>query len=223
MGGWCARLRFSGKLTAPSVWDGCWPRLAGRCCGGFSTDSTGFLRDSECHWGGFSGDRALRGLALFRTKNLLTHEHSHHLPLRGWTHFQERLEQARLQVFGLCAGWDTVLSWPSRRRWVCVRLTFASSIADWRSACDLLGWRCLGQALNEKWALNLSVAEWRILVEPAGQRTLRTTSAMRRRAAGLQEPTRMNIFQLTERTPTIKNAATGSSPRRGRAFPHLSQ
>jgi hypothetical protein len=27
-------------------------------------------------------------------------------------------------------------------------LTFDSSIADWRSACDLLGWRGLGQALT---------------------------------------------------------------------------
>jgi hypothetical protein len=53
-------------------------------------------------------------------------------------------------------------------------LTFASSIADWRSAFDLLGWRGLGQALNEEWAVNLSMAEWRVLLEPARQRTLRT-------------------------------------------------
>ena len=53
-------------------------------------------------------------------------------------------------------------------------LTFDSSIADWRSACDLLGWRGLGRALNEEWAVNLSMAEWRFLLEPSGQRTLRT-------------------------------------------------
>ena len=30
-------------------------------------------------------------------------------------------------------------------------LTFDSTIADWRSAGDLLGWHRLGQALNEDW------------------------------------------------------------------------
>jgi hypothetical protein len=52
-------------------------------------------------------------------------------------------------------------------------LTFDSSIADWRSACDLLGWRGLGQALNEEWGLSLSMTAWRDLLEPAGQRSLR--------------------------------------------------
>ena len=53
-------------------------------------------------------------------------------------------------------------------------LTFDSTIAEWRSACDLLSWRGLGQALNEEWAMSLSMTEWRDLLEPAGQRTLRT-------------------------------------------------
>jgi hypothetical protein len=52
-------------------------------------------------------------------------------------------------------------------------LTFDSSIADWRSACDLLSWRGLGQALNQEWAMSLSLAEWRTILEPADQRTLR--------------------------------------------------
>lgn len=53
-------------------------------------------------------------------------------------------------------------------------LTFDSSIADWRSACDLLGWRGLGQSLNEEWGLSLSAAAWRNLLEPADRRNLRT-------------------------------------------------
>jgi hypothetical protein len=62
-------------------------------------------------------------------------------------------------------------------------LAFDSSIADWRSACDLLGWRRLGQALNTEWGMSLSMEEWRELLEPSGQRTLRTLcEAISRRA-----------------------------------------
>jgi hypothetical protein len=53
-------------------------------------------------------------------------------------------------------------------------LTFDSSIADWRSACDLVCWRGLGRALNDEWRMSLSLAEWREVLEPADQKTLRT-------------------------------------------------
>jgi hypothetical protein len=52
-------------------------------------------------------------------------------------------------------------------------LTFDSSIADWRVACDLLDWRRLALALNAEWGLSLSLAEWRGLLEPAKERRLR--------------------------------------------------
>lgn len=54
-----------------------------------------------------------------------------------------------------------------------VVLTFDSSIDDWRFACDLLGWRALGRALNEEWGMSLGAPEWRALLEPSRQRTLR--------------------------------------------------
>lgn len=53
-------------------------------------------------------------------------------------------------------------------------LTFGSSVADWRSACDLVGWRRLGRALNQEWNINLSTPEWQGLLEPAGERYLRS-------------------------------------------------
>jgi hypothetical protein len=53
-------------------------------------------------------------------------------------------------------------------------LTFDSSIAEWRLACDLLEWQGLGQALNEGWEMSLSITQWREILEPPRQRTLRT-------------------------------------------------
>jgi hypothetical protein len=52
-------------------------------------------------------------------------------------------------------------------------LTFDSSIADWRFACDLVGWRGLARALNEEWGMSLSLREWREILEPHDKRTLR--------------------------------------------------
>jgi len=56
-----------------------------------------------------------------------------------------------------------------------------SNLRGSRRITDLLGWRGLGHALNEEWTMNLSMAGWRVLLEPAPQRTLHTTSAMRTR------------------------------------------
>jgi hypothetical protein len=52
-------------------------------------------------------------------------------------------------------------------------LTFDSSIADWRVACDLVGWRGLARALNEEWGMSLSMREWWEILEPSDKRTLR--------------------------------------------------
>jgi len=53
-------------------------------------------------------------------------------------------------------------------------LTLDSSIADWRLACDLVGWRGLGRALNDEWGMSLSLAQWREVLEPPDKRTIRT-------------------------------------------------
>jgi len=51
-------------------------------------------------------------------------------------------------------------------------LTFRSTVADWRSACDLLHWRELGRGLGTEWGINATDAEWRAVLEPARERTL---------------------------------------------------
>ncbi len=52
-------------------------------------------------------------------------------------------------------------------------LAFETTVADWRSACDLLDWRPLGRALDGEWSLGRSDAAWRTVLEPAKERTLR--------------------------------------------------
>jgi hypothetical protein len=47
-----------------------------------------------------------------------------------------------------------------------------STVADWRHACDLVGWRKLGRALNTHWGINATEAEWQAVLKPARQRTL---------------------------------------------------
>jgi hypothetical protein len=70
-------------------------------------------------------------------------------------------------------------------------LTFDSSIADWRLACDLVGWRGLGRALNDEWGMSLSLAEWRDVLEPPDRKTLRTLCHTISHAAAIESlPTR---------------------------------
>ncbi len=52
------------------------------------------------------------------------------------------------------------------------KLTFSTTVDDWRDACDLLEWRQLGHALNEAWGLTHTDEEWRGVLEPADTRTL---------------------------------------------------
>lgn len=51
-------------------------------------------------------------------------------------------------------------------------LSLSSTVTDWRNACDLLGWRKLGHALNTHWGIHATEAEWQAVLEPARQRTL---------------------------------------------------
>jgi hypothetical protein len=53
-----------------------------------------------------------------------------------------------------------------------VALSFDTTVAEWRDACDLLGWRELGHAYNQLWGITCTDAEWRAVLEPAGQRRL---------------------------------------------------
>jgi hypothetical protein len=54
-----------------------------------------------------------------------------------------------------------------------ILLTFNSTIAEWRDACDLLGWRKLAKSLNDWFKTNLSDEQWKAVLEPARGKTLR--------------------------------------------------
>ena len=55
-----------------------------------------------------------------------------------------------------------------------VDLTSETTIAEWRSACDLVDWRQLGGALDREWKLGRRPdMAWRSVLEPARTRTLR--------------------------------------------------
>lgn len=52
-------------------------------------------------------------------------------------------------------------------------LTFESTIAEWRDACDLVGWRDLGRALAEEFQVDIDQETWRGVLTPPRERTLR--------------------------------------------------
>jgi hypothetical protein len=53
-----------------------------------------------------------------------------------------------------------------------VTLSFSSTVADWRRACDLVPAAQLGEALNRGWGMEASPEEWAKILEPAKKRTL---------------------------------------------------
>jgi hypothetical protein len=60
----------------------------------------------------------------------------------------------------------------------CAFLSFASTVAEWREACDLLPWRELGQAFNQHWGINVPDVEWQATLEPARERRLEDVCAL---------------------------------------------
>ncbi len=53
------------------------------------------------------------------------------------------------------------------------KLTFETTIHEWRDACDLIGWKSLGQALNKQFATNFNEEQWQEVLEPARMKTVR--------------------------------------------------
>lgn len=49
-------------------------------------------------------------------------------------------------------------------------LSFDTTVAEWQDACDLLGWRELGRALNQIWDISCSDDEWRAVLKPSRQK-----------------------------------------------------
>ncbi len=52
-------------------------------------------------------------------------------------------------------------------------LSLDSTVAEWRDACDLVRTDDLGAALNGMWEINVSRDDWRAVLEPPTERTLR--------------------------------------------------
>lgn len=51
--------------------------------------------------------------------------------------------------------------------------TFVTTVHEWREAMDLVGWRPLGQALNEDWETQFTESQWFSVLMPAREKTLR--------------------------------------------------
>ncbi len=85
-----------------------------------------------------------------------------------------------------------------------VELSFGSSVADWRDACDLVGAKKLAEALNDIWGLTIPLSEWQTVLEPAKTRTLRDVCGL--------------IASQTERTRVLNAGHFGISSRSAGAF-----
>jgi hypothetical protein len=75
-----------------------------------------------------------------------------------------------------------------------IALDFDATIDDWRRACDLLGHRKLGRALNQYFEIGVSDDEWRRVLHPPRARTLRGVCDTIARHARLPTVRRFRIF-----------------------------
>jgi len=76
-------------------------------------------------------------------------------------------------------------------------LSFATTTAEWRNACDLLPTRELGRAQNSQWAIQCSDHEWRAALEPCHEKTLADVCAF---IAGRTSQPRIRPARLFGRT-----------------------
>jgi hypothetical protein len=51
-------------------------------------------------------------------------------------------------------------------------LSMETTVEEWRTACALVEWKRLGRAHNENWAIRITDAEWRAVLEPADEKRL---------------------------------------------------
>jgi hypothetical protein len=54
-----------------------------------------------------------------------------------------------------------------------LEISFETTVAEWRNACDLVGWEEVGRGLNEEYGINVHRDRWFSVLEPASQRRLR--------------------------------------------------
>lgn len=56
-------------------------------------------------------------------------------------------------------------------------LSLASTVAEWRIACDLVPWKRLAESLSVHYRISRPMAEWENVLEPAKERTLAEVTA----------------------------------------------
>jgi hypothetical protein len=66
-------------------------------------------------------------------------------------------------------------------------LSFATTVQEWRDACDLVDWRPLGEAMNWIWGLTCSDEQWRDVLEPGTERTLADVCGFLSKAARVED------------------------------------
>jgi hypothetical protein len=53
-----------------------------------------------------------------------------------------------------------------------IELSHASTIDEWRQACDLIAWRPLAKAMNEIWGIEVPLSQWQAVLVPPRKRPL---------------------------------------------------
>lgn len=54
-----------------------------------------------------------------------------------------------------------------------IELTLDSTVEDWRYACDLVDWKRLANALNERWKVAIPMPRWQAVLTPPKKRKLK--------------------------------------------------
>lgn len=84
------------------------------------------------------------------------------------------------------------------------QLSFDTSVAEWRDACDLVGTQGLGAALNDVWGITIAPEAWKGVLEPPTSRTLRDVCEL--------------IASQAQRTLVLEAGYLGASSRSAAAF-----
>jgi hypothetical protein len=65
------------------------------------------------------------------------------------------------------------------------RLSFDTTVAQWRDACDLVDWRKLGEALNTAFEVDVRAEVWHTVLEPSGDHQVREVCELIARRASM--------------------------------------
>ncbi len=74
------------------------------------------------------------------------------------------------------------------------KLSFTSTIDEWRAARDLLPWRPLSEFLNEEFQIKATVDEWESALTPSSKRTLEDVCQLISRHSSKQDIQPINLL-----------------------------